>query len=75
MNNYDITYLILNVKGGKKMKKLVAILIGVIIILVIALCIITALYLRQRNLIYEYFGNYDFSLNSNTQENTASPSI
>lgn len=52
------------------MNKLTKILIGIIIVLIIALCTITVLYLKQRDLIYEYFGNYDFSLNSNTQENT-----
>lgn len=48
------------------MNKLSKILIGVIVILVIALCTVTVLYLKQRSLIYEYFGNYDFSLSTNS---------
>ena len=51
------------------MNKLSKILIGVIVVLVIALAIVTVLYLKQRSLIYEYFGNYEFSLSGNTQEN------
>lgn len=57
------------------MNKLDKILIGIIVVLVIALCTITVLYLRQRDLIYEYFGNYDFSLSSNAEENNSISNI
>lgn len=43
------------------MNKLSKILIGIIIVLVIALAIVTVKYLKQRDLIYEYMGNYNFS--------------
>ena len=52
------------------MKKLVAVLIGIIVVLIITLCTVTVLYLKQRDLIYEYMGNYDFSFGSDTNSNT-----
>lgn len=51
------------------MNKLNKIFLGIIIILVIALSIITMLYLKQRDLIYEYFGNYEFTLSEDNQDN------
>ena len=48
------------------MDKLNKILIAIIVILAIALCTVTVLYMKQRSLIYEYFGNYDFSLSTNS---------
>lgn len=51
------------------MNKLNKIFLGIIIILVIALSIITMLYLKQRDLIYEYFGNYEFTLSEDNQNN------
>lgn len=52
------------------MNKLSKILLVIIVILTIALAIVTSLYLKQRDLIYEYFGNYDFSVdNSNEVKN------
>ena len=50
------------------MNKLSKILIGVIVVLVIALATVTVLYLKQRSLIYEYFGNYEFSLGGNNEK-------
>lgn len=43
------------------MNKLSKILILVIAILIIALATVTFKYLKQRDLIYEYMGNYNFS--------------
>ncbi len=43
------------------MNKLSKILIGVIVILIIVLAMVTVKYLKQRDLIYEYMGNYNFS--------------
>ncbi len=51
------------------MNKLNKIFLGIIIILVIALSTITMLYLKQRDLIYEYFGNYEFTLSEDSQNN------
>lgn len=51
------------------MNKLSKIFLGIIVILVIALCTITVLYLKQRDLIYEHFGNYEFTFNENNQNN------
>lgn len=51
------------------MNKLNKIFLGIIIILVIALSTITMLYLKQRDLIYEYFGNYEFTLSEDNQNN------
>lgn len=46
--------------------------LGIIIILLIALCTMTVMYLKERDLVYEYLGNYNFSLeynNINSLEN------
>lgn len=43
------------------MNKLSKILICIIIVLIISLAVITVKYLKQRDLIYEYMGNYNFS--------------
>ncbi len=43
------------------MNRLSKILIGIIVILTILLSIVTVKYLKQRDLIYEYMGNYNFS--------------
>ncbi len=43
------------------MNKINKFLIGIIFILIIALTIITIKYFKQRDLIYEYMGNYNFS--------------
>ena len=43
------------------MNKLSKILIAIIIVLIIALVTVTVKYLKQRDLIYEYMGNYNFS--------------
>lgn len=45
------------------MNKLSKVLIGIIVVLIIALVVITVKYLKQRDLIYEYMGNYNFSAN------------
>lgn len=47
--------------GGRNMNKLSKILICIIIVLIISLAVITVKYLKQRDLIYEYMGNYNFS--------------
>lgn len=44
------------------MNNLSKIFLVIIIVLSIALIVVTSLYLKQRNLIYEYFGNYNFSI-------------
>ena len=44
------------------MNRLSKILIGIIVILTILLSIVIVKYLKQRNLIYEYMGNYNFSV-------------
>ena len=44
------------------MNRLSKILIGIIVILTILLSIVTVKYLKQRDLIYEYMGNYNFSV-------------
>ena len=48
------------------MNKLSKIFLGIIFVLIILLVIVTSMYLKQRNLIYEYFGNYNFSVEDNT---------
>lgn len=54
------------------MNKLSKIFLGIIVILVIALTTMTVLYLKQRDLIYEYFGNYNFSINDIEKNNIIS---
>lgn len=49
------------------MNKLNKIFSAIIIVLTIALTAMTFLYLKQRDLIYEYMGNYNFSMG--TDEN------
>ena len=44
------------------MNKLSKILLAIIVVLVILLAIVTIKYLKQRDLIYEYMGNYNFSV-------------
>lgn len=44
------------------MNKLNKLFLGIIIILLIALCTITVMYLKERDFVYEYLGNYNFSL-------------
>lgn len=51
------------------MNKLSKILIGIIVILIILLAIVTVKYLKQRDLIYEYMGNYNFSAEDLKTEN------
>lgn len=46
------------------MNKLSKILICIIVVLIICLAVITIKYLKQRDLIYEYMGNYNFSANT-----------
>lgn len=53
------------------MNKLNKIFLGIIIILVIALSAIMVLYLKQRDLIYEHFGNYEFTFSEENQNNNA----
>lgn len=48
------------------MNKLSKIFLGIIFVLIILLVIVTSMYLKQRNLIYKYFGNYNFSVEDNT---------
>ena len=43
------------------MNKLSKILLVIIVALIILLAIVTIKYLKQRDLIYEYMGNYNFS--------------
>lgn len=50
------------------MNKLNKIFLGIIVILIIALCVITGMYLNQRNLLYKYLGNYDSNFNENPIE-------
>lgn len=48
---------------GDIMNKLNKIFLCIIVVLVIALGIVTSMYLNQRNFIYKHLGNYDFSFN------------
>ena len=43
------------------MNKLNKIFLSIIIVLVILLGIVSVMYLKQRTLLYEYLGNYNFS--------------
>lgn len=51
------------------MNKLSKIFLVIIIVLTIALATMIVLYLKQRNLVYEYMGNYNFSTNSANELN------
>ena len=50
------------------MKKLCAIFLSLIIILIIILSIVTIKYLKLRDQVYEYFGNYEFTYYNETLE-------
>ena len=50
------------------MKKLCAIFLSIIIILIIILSIVTIKYLKLRDQVYEYFGNYEFTYYNETSE-------
>lgn len=50
------------------MNNLSKIFLVIIIVLSIALIVVISLYLKQRNLIYEYFGNYNFSIENENNE-------
>ena len=41
----------------------------IIDVLTLALITVTSLYLKQRDLIYEYFGNYNFSIDEDESKN------
>lgn len=52
------------------MNKLSAIFLGIIVILVIMLSIVTIKYLKLRDQVYEYFGNYEFTYyNEESEQN------
>ena len=55
-------------KEGGYMKKLCAIFLSIIIILIIILSIVTIKYLKLRDKVYEYFGNYEFTYYNETLE-------
>ena len=55
-------------KGKCVMNKLSKIFLVIIIVLTIALATMTFLYLKQRDLIYEYMGNYNFSMGMDENE-------
>lgn len=48
------------------MNKLSKIFLVIIVILVILLSIMTFLYLKERDIVYEYMGNYNFSYGNET---------
>ena len=50
------------------MKKLCAVFLSIIIILIIILSIVTIKYLKLRDQVYEYFGNYEFTYYNETLE-------
>ena len=51
------------------MNKLSKIFLIIIVVLTLALIPVTSLYLKQRDLIYEYFGNYNFSIDEDESKN------
>lgn len=57
-------------KGGFCMNKLNKIFLGIIIILMVLLSFVTVKYLKLKNQVYEYLGNYDFTYyNEDSGEN------
>mgnify|MGYP005774773075 CR=1 FL=1 len=52
------------------MNKLSKIFLGIIIILIVVLSFVTVKYLKLRNQVYEYLGNYDFTYyNEDSEQN------
>ncbi len=50
------------------MNKLSKIFLGIIIILIVLLSFVTIKYLKLRDQVYEYFGNYEFTYYNETSE-------
>lgn len=47
------------------MNRLSKIFLAIIVVLTVALITVTVMYLKQRDLIYEYMGNYQFTFQEN----------
>ena len=63
----DYQYTIIK-RGVFCMNKLSKIFLGIIIILIVLLSFVTIKYLKLRDQVYEYFGNYEFTYYNETSE-------